>query len=101
MYYTGFTGTTGVSQVAWINWGADIETQSQYQIMATANYQNGSTNLTFPDLSAASGFLAPPASGTTVEWVAAILESSSGDIPTLPASASGREVANAGTYTVP
>jgi hypothetical protein len=101
MAYAGFPGTTGVSQVAWIDWGLGTDTQSQYQIMATANYQNGSTALSFPNLSGINGFLAPPASGSQVEWVAAILQSESGSIPTLPASESGKEVANSGIYTVP
>jgi hypothetical protein len=92
--YTGFTQTTGVTQSAVISWGFALT--SQIFISATASYQGGSTALAIPDLSALSGFLPPPPSGTPVIWVALIAQNNTSSSTPILTS-----VENSGTYTVP
>lgn len=98
---TGFTGKTGVSQNATLTWVPGTFQQSVVQVMATANYQNGSTSLTFPDLSSVPGFLAAPASGVNVNWGAGILQSDSGFLQPTSSSTMQNEVLNTGAYTEP
>jgi hypothetical protein len=67
--YSGFTGLTDVADYGEIAWYTSAPaTEIIIDVTATAAYQNGATTLAIPDLSAISGFLASPASGTTVYW---------------------------------
>ncbi|MGA7832238.1 MAG: hypothetical protein WCA21_14870 [Terracidiphilus sp.] len=103
--YSGFSGMSNISQQAAIYWGegiwafgipADLDSIT---VTATANYQNGSTAMSIPDLSSLTGFLAPATSGTTVDWTA---EYSQGDPNlTTPPSGSIQSVSNSGNYTEP
>jgi hypothetical protein len=70
--YTGFAGKSQVVQYLQLSWGQLTSSESIIGMSATANYQNGATSLTFPDLSGLKGFIAPPASGTEVQWLAGI-----------------------------
>ncbi|HSM76006.1 MAG TPA: hypothetical protein VLT57_00190, partial [Bryobacteraceae bacterium] len=98
--YTGFSGKTDVIQAAILGWSIGTSF-NDFQVVATANYQNGSTSLTFPDLSSVTGFLAPPAQGTTVAWTAVIAQGNSGMLQ--PATSNSTRIAavNAGTYPEP
>jgi len=96
---------SNISQQAAIYWGegiwafgipADLDSIT---MTATANYQNGSTAMSIPDLSSLTGFLASVPSGTTVDWTA---EYSQGDPNlTTPPSGSIQSVSNSGSYTEP
>lgn len=103
--YAGFPGMSDISYQATINWGlgtwvfgiaADLD---EIYISATANYQNGSTAISIPDLSSLTGFLATPPSGTTVGWSAAVYQ---GDpFLTSPPSGTIQGADNSGSYTEP
>jgi hypothetical protein len=71
-------------------------------VIATTNYQNGSTSMAVPDLSGVPGFLAPPATGTTVDWTAEILQGS-GRVGqgSATANSNGSAVQTSGIYIVP
>jgi hypothetical protein len=75
---------------------ADLD---EISMSATANYQNGSTAMSIPDLSSLTGFLATPPSGTTVRWSAGV---SQGD-PSLTSPPSGtiQRANNSGSYAEP
>jgi hypothetical protein len=99
--YSGFTGSTG--QEASIEWSVS-PTQGTYvfdsiDLNATANYQNGATSMTIPDLSGITGFLASPASGTGVSWTAAIGQGN--PFAKTPPSGSESGVTTTGGYNVP
>lgn len=96
--YSGFSGKTGVSNLALIFWNSPA---SQIQITASANYQNGSTTLAIPDLSGLSGFIPPPPSGTQIIWAALIGQNSLGIQQPRTANSTNTAVQNGGSYTVP
>jgi hypothetical protein len=96
--YTGFAQSTNVNQLAAITWGLTPSTEISME--ASASYQNGSTTLEIPDLSAIQGFIPAPSSGTRVIWVALIGQGALVDQQ--PATTdSTASVTNSGTYTVP
>jgi len=100
--YTGFAGKTGVVQAADLTWMTGPSAAVYSELIATSGYQNGSTTLAFPDLSAVSGFPAPPSSGTPVIWLAQILQSSYGVLqPSQSGGTSASTVQNGGTFNVP
>lgn len=106
MSYSGFSGQANVSENAWIFWGTGSggifsTSTDEIQEEATGNYQGGSTTLAIPDLSGVAGFMAPPASGTQVEWNAWIEQQSWGFASPLPSNAVWNTVSNIGLYTVP
>ncbi|MGA7886318.1 MAG: hypothetical protein WCA44_11295 [Acidobacteriaceae bacterium] len=106
MSYSGFSGQANVSENAWIFWGTGSggifsTSTDEIQEEATGNYQGGSTTLAIPDLSGVAGFMAPPASGTQVEWNAWIEQQSWGFASPLPSNAVWNTVSNVGLYTVP
>ncbi len=104
MGYTGFSGQANVAQNAWIFWssgsGGSTATEN-IQMEATGSYQSGSTTLAIPDLSGVAGFLAPPTSGTRVEWIVWMLQQSWGLTSQVPPNGTSSEVTNSGLYTVP
>lgn len=106
MSYSGFSSDANVSENAWIFWGTGSggifsTSTDDIQIQATVNYQGGSTTLAIPDLSGVSGLMAPPASGTQVEWDAWIEQQSWGFSSPIPSNAVWNTVSNTGLYTVP
>ncbi len=71
--YAGFSGLPAVSQQATLTWFTTPKSFfSSITVSATANFQNGATTLTIPDLTSLVGFLSPASSGTTVSWTADI-----------------------------
>ena len=98
--YVGFAGNTGLERLAILTWLTGGN-ENVFTVIATGNYGKGSTQTSFPDLSALTGFLAAPASGTTVRWSAEIGQFSYAAGQTAPSSSTGSSVVNAGSYTVP
>lgn len=84
-----------------VGWVSATGVSSLYEVEATANYQNGSTALAFPDLSGVAGFLPAPTSGSLAVWTAEIVQSSGSATTTAPSNVTGIAVANSGTFTVP
>ncbi|MGD0830770.1 MAG: hypothetical protein ABR907_07495 [Terracidiphilus sp.] len=74
--YSKFSGMADVVLQADIEWGNGTKTVNEIypaysiQISATANYLNGATSITVPDLSGLAGFIAPAPSGANVIWFA-------------------------------
>jgi len=98
--YSGFAGKTNVVQQAMLLWQPGIGTSLIF-VNATADYQGGSTTLAVPDLSGVSGFVAPPASGKSVEWTASVTQQSIALWSKAPLNSTSSFVLNNGTYTVP
>jgi hypothetical protein len=92
-----------VTDAAAIGWqtGSGNTTQYSCQVLASANYLNGSTTLVVPDLSGVPGFLTPPPSGTNVAWLAEIFQSSNGFLQPSSTAGNASSVLNGGTFTVP
>jgi hypothetical protein len=101
LVYSGFSGTTGVYDSAFLIWVLNSSDEQQLVATATANFLNGSTSLALPDLSAMPGFIASPASETKVLWAAEISQSSSPLLQPMPANGTVMNVTNAGYVVVP
>lgn len=99
--YSGFSGKTGGCNEMRLSWGDTLTTFGNIQLVATANYLNGSTTAAVPDLSSVPGFLAPPLSGTNVEWRAEIYQSDYECLIPLPFAGTVEEVTNDGQYSEP
>jgi hypothetical protein len=102
--YSGFTGLAAVADQAAIGWATGATTNNQITVLATANFQNGATTITIPDLTSLSGFFTPAATGTTINWVADIFGGSVQEFtffPNTPANGSVQFVQNRGTFTQP
>ncbi|HEY1578303.1 MAG TPA: hypothetical protein VGF82_14640 [Terracidiphilus sp.] len=97
--YTGFPQNSAVNQTALISWGSSLTTQ--ISMIATAAYQNGSTSLAIPDLSALPGFVPAPPSGTLVLWIALIEQNNGGAQQPMSTNSLIASVENSGTFRVP
>jgi hypothetical protein len=95
--YSGFSGMQSASLV----WMPSSSAENIFEVNATPSYQNGSAALDFPDLSSRKGFLASPASGTNVTWLAEMVENSAGAFQSASSSATTSAVENSGSFTVP
>lgn len=96
--YSGFSGATGVNYMMAMSWPSTGTSQALYKVTATANSLNGSTSVTFPNLSGLTGFLASPISGTSVQWQANISQDSGSSSQ---ANTTVTNVANSGSFIVP
>jgi hypothetical protein len=101
--YTAFAGMPYISMNSDLLWYVGSLAQgysyNAIRLLTTANFQNGSTSVPFPDLSAVTGFLTPPPSGASVQWGATIWH---GDpFLTTPPSGTTQSVSTSGTYLVP
>jgi hypothetical protein len=96
--YSGFSGKADVLFGAELYWkqGTVFDTLT---ISASQNYEGASPSIATPDLSGVTGFLAPAASGATVEWIALITQGNA--FSTSPPSGTDPFVENSGTYTEP
>jgi hypothetical protein len=100
--YQGFSGSDGVSYVAaWNWWPVGNGIQYSATVTATRNYLNGTTSVSMPDLSGLAGTLAPPVSGTYLNWTARIFQATFGSQPASLANETLTDVQNSGTYQVP
>lgn len=95
--YSGFSGMQNVEQFADLYWGTN--SSNAISISASENYQVGSATLAVPDLSGVPGFLAPPPSGTSVQWNAGTSHLVSGSVSGSDLNVSS--VSDSGTYTEP
>jgi hypothetical protein len=66
--YTGLASQPSIADEASIEWTAG-STSFAVDVIATANHQNGATNLTVPDLTSLPGFFAMAPSSTQITWV--------------------------------
>ncbi|MFP5236806.1 MAG: hypothetical protein ACLGSD_12965 [Acidobacteriota bacterium] len=101
MAYAGFAGSGNVYYGGNLSWQAGQNASYTRSVVATAGYLNGSTTLAMPDLSAVQGFVAPPASGTSVFWTALIGQTSYPVLQSNPTSGTASIVSSSGTFTVP
>lgn len=99
--YTGFAGKSGVSQTGEISWQTGTGAQSTYTVKASASYQGSSSTVTLPNLSGLTGFLPQPASGTSLAWAAAELQSDAGTIQSASGAATVNTVLAQGSFTMP
>jgi len=99
--YSGFSGATSVYDSVILTWKPDTSDQHSLQVTATANSSAGSTSLAIPDLSGLPGFLASPASGTSVLWEAEISQGTFPPLEPTPTNGTVLSVSNAGWLTVP
>jgi hypothetical protein len=101
--YSGFAGQPNVADAGSVQWTLPSNANSSYNyhVTATSNYMNGSTSFQFPDLSSMAGFIPDPVSGATLNWTAAVVQSSLGPYQPESNSETGFSVADDGTYTVP
>jgi len=97
--YTGFSGMSNVSNYASFNWNPSTTSFNEISISTTANYLNGSTSLTVPDLSALTGFLSQKGFSGTVNWTTEVVQSNLSG--TKPATGTVQYVTHTGTYTLP
>lgn len=102
--YTGFAGHAGLRQGAAMYWMLGNSVANAFEIDASANYQAGSTSISFPTLAGLTGFLAPAPSGTLVTWEAYETLTSVGfasSFGKLPANTTESQVLDFATYVVP
>lgn len=99
--YPGFSKKNGIFETGIIEWSAGNSVQDFYQVSATGNYQSGTADVSLPDLSGISGFLAAPASKTVVAWAAEETQQNGGAFQTLAANITASTVENVGSFTVP
>ena len=100
--YPGFSGATNTSLYASIGWQPTPTTLTDISVTSTANFQNGSTTVTVPDLTSITGFSPSAASGTSVSWQAAV--SGGATLPfasSTPTAGAFESVQNQGTYSEP
>ena len=98
--YTGYAGKSNVFSEGSIGWTASNGHQESVHVAATQNYLGSANTLAIPDLSAVGGFLAPPASGTSVFWDEEIYQSTFAPTAS-PANGATTYVTAQGNYTVP
>jgi hypothetical protein len=98
--YSGFAGNNRLDYRTLWNWTAG-GVHNYANVYATANYLNGGTSITWPDISAVTGFLSPPVSGTYVNWSAGITQTTYDSNPASTSNSTVTSVANQGVYQVP
>lgn len=103
--YSGFSSNAGVLDTAGIEWTLGDSTNAlleETDVVATANYLNGSKTVAIPDLSSVPGFaISPNVSGYPISWFAEIEQSSSGVFQSPSPNATASGVQNSGGYTLP
>jgi hypothetical protein len=99
--YTGFTGNAGVCGQTNVYWTANPTTKYEVALFVSGNYLNGSTIATIPDLSGLTGFVPPPASGTSESWNAYVTQGASRCLHAPPMNETGVYVLNSGSFATP
>jgi hypothetical protein len=99
--YSGFTGLAATADQGSIQWATGATTSNQIIVLATANFQSGTTTVVIPDLTSLAGFIKPAASGTAINWVADIFGGTTQVVANPPANSSLQFVQNSGTFTQP
>ena len=98
--YSGFSSGS-ISDAALYTWTVLPASSYQLEVTSTAAHQATSTTVAIPNLSTLSGFPAAPASGTTVNWFEAVLQSSYPPGLGVPLTATITQVGGGGSYIVP
>lgn len=98
---SGITGKTGVTDYATLIWNNSPAGGTDIEVIATGNYLNGSTSLTFPAFTGLTGFLSGPPSGSSVVWFAGVNQSSAPSLQSLTQNGTGVGVENGGSFKVP
>jgi hypothetical protein len=100
--YSGFSGSPVVTYSGVIGWSENPTTEAGIYVYATPAYLAGATTVSVPNLSALTGFLASPASGTAVSVTSEIDGASALTYLQIPQS-TGNEyyVQNDSTYNEP
>ena len=101
MANSGITGKTGVMDYFTLAWSVSAAGETTSEVIATANYLNGSTSLTTPNLTGVSGFLSGPPSGGLVVWFADVEQSTAASLQPLGQNGTLVDVENGGSFTVP
>lgn len=104
--YAGFSGKPGNTYNASLLWtdginGAIGTNQYSVSVSASANYLNGATSITLPDLSSLHGFLPTPPTGADVTWEAQISQSSSSVLSATQPNSTITAAGNLGDYIEP
>lgn len=102
--YSGFSGQPAVSQQVTLLWQSGPASRALLNVVATANFQNGSTTLTIPNLTDINGFFTAAPSGAQVSWIADIFGGTAQEFifsVNPPANGSISFVENRGSYTQP
>jgi hypothetical protein len=109
--YTGGAGQSVLDYSGNLQWAPESGIEDVIDISLTQNYQSASPSVAVPDLSAIPGFLAAPASGTTVLWYAQIGSPQTDGVGSGNSGSSfgtsgstsglGSGVSSSGNYTVP
>ncbi len=100
--YPGFSGATTTAYEASIYWQPTPTTLTGISVTSTANFLNGSTTVTIPDLTSVAGFSPAAASGTTVSWQGVIAGGVTLPFASnTPTAGAFESVQNQGTYTEP
>ncbi len=101
--YNGFTVTGKTGWIAGEDWQIGALTSDIF-VYATAGFLAGNS-ISIPNLSAVPGFIAPPVSGTSVQWTVVAFSQSqfyfAFDVPTTPPSETAQYAVAAGTFTEP
>jgi hypothetical protein len=101
MANSGITGKTGVMDYVTLGWNVSAAGQTNSEVFATANYLNGSTSLTVPNLTGVGGFLSGPPSGGLVVWFANVEQSTAASLQPLNQNGTVVDVESGGSFTVP
>lgn len=100
--YPAFSGAATTAFEASIGWQPTATTFTGISVTSTANFQNGSTTVTIPDLTSVAGFAPAAASGTPVSWQGVVAGGATLPFASnTPTAGTFESVQNKGTYTEP
>ena len=101
--YSGFTGSGTTGWIAALDWTGSSSTNG-ILVYATSGFL-GTNSVAIPNLSSVSGFIAPAASGTSVNWSVVAFQQSAlyfaFDVIATPSSETAQYAIAGGTYTEP
>jgi hypothetical protein len=98
--YSGFS-TGSIFDAALYLWNPSPTNSFEVSVTSTAAHQGTTTTVAIPDLSSFAGFPSAPASGSSVSWSTAVVQSSYPPGLATPLNATLTQVVGGGTYTVP
>jgi len=102
--YSGFTITGKTGLIAALDWQTGGVTDIVF-VYATTAFIGTSNQVAIPNLSAVSGFLAPPVGGTTVAWSVGAFSQTQPyfafDLPNAPDNETAQYAIASGTYSEP
>lgn len=99
--YSGFTGDAAIAYGADLEWYNPSNTLNEITVSSTSAYQNGTTMLAVPDLTALAGFLPSAPSGATVTWLSDVSGGTYQLFVATPSSGTLSAAGNRGTFVEP